>query len=58
MLAEFSATETIYYDTNLIPGTKYTYRFVTIDDAGEAGTAVITATSVPASSSNWAELPK
>jgi len=37
--------ERVYYDTNLTPRTKYTYRFVTIDDDGEAGTAVITATS-------------
>ncbi|MCF7973031.1 MAG: LamG domain-containing protein [Phycisphaerae bacterium] len=37
--------ERVYYDTNLMPGTKYTYRFVTIDDAGEAAAAVITATS-------------
>jgi len=39
------STERVYYDTNVAPATRYTYRFVTIDDAGDAASAVITATS-------------
>jgi hypothetical protein len=47
------STERVYYDTNLAPSTKYTYRFVSIDDAGDAASTVMTATSAspPASGS-------
>ncbi len=37
--------ERVYYDTNLAPATKYTYRLVTLDDAGEAASVTLTATS-------------
>jgi hypothetical protein len=39
------ANERVYYDTNLAPGTKYTYRFVSVDDVGDAASIVMTATS-------------
>ncbi len=51
------STERVYYDTNLAPDTKYTYRFVTIDDAGDAASVVITATSAAKRASKPAAPP-
>ncbi len=50
--------ERIYYDTNLKPATKYTYRFVTIDDAGEAASIGLAATSAPAKTAAKDDKPK
>ena len=47
-LITYPARERVYYDTTVAPATEYTYRFVTVDDAGDACAVTLKATSAPA----------
>ncbi len=46
-LITLPSTECVYCDHNLAPGTEYTYRVVTLDEAGEASSALIRAPTFP-----------
>ncbi|MCF7732208.1 MAG: LamG domain-containing protein [Akkermansiaceae bacterium] len=47
-LITYPARERVYYDTTVAPATEYTYRFVTVDDAGDSCSVTLKATSAPA----------